>query len=193
MGFLHKTIKENKTFHQGRLSYLLALSLYLIFIAVGVIAIVLAIIEKTYYIAPFGLVPIYLVGKDFIATVCYHITFREDIIFVSGELGKIKYKNQYKDEIAYSEIKDICLICSRNNSNKKPIVGSSVMALKPKLFLEFILKNNETKWVFVSYFSRNQLIKMIELINKKTNLSINYEEMQIQNRTKHKRVYCKKP
>ena len=122
-----------------------------------------------------GLIPVFIFGYSLISIMYYRIVFLDDRILVTGELGK--NCTQYKDEILYNDIKNISVIYANKNSKKEPIRNLSFSRLRPKLYFEFELKNGETKWVYISWFSKNQKNKILELINNKTGTTFNYQSL----------------
>lgn len=106
------------------------------------------------------------------------IIFFDEKIYVSGEKYPKFLRAQYKDEILYSRIETIRIIYSCKSSKKKNLDSSPLgYQIQARTFFEFILNNRRKKWVHITYFSKKQRIKMIDIINEKTGLSLSYDQM----------------
>ena len=108
------------------------------------------------------------------------IIFFEDKIVVTGEINEKGVKSQYKDEIFFKDIENIKIVVSRNqNSLKKwyPATENHYVVREKKPFFEFILKEQESKWVCVYDFSIKQRKEMLKIINERTGLNIDYDNI----------------
>lgn len=118
----------------------------------------------------------------FLFTLIYNLHNR--IIFYDKKIvitGHWIIKNeglQFPDEIEYSEIKDVSIICANANSLKKRIKKAGYSSLRPFVFYEITLKDNETKWIYIECFSKKQRKQMLALINYKVGLNLSYESLE---------------
>ena len=118
-----------------------------------------------------------VIALKMIQVLWYRIVFFDEEILVSGDKCPKSSRVQYKDEILYSKIETIRIIYSSQSSKKKKIPMLSGAHSYPGTFFEFILNNRRKKWVHITYFSKKQRIKMIDIINEKTGLSLSYDQM----------------
>ena len=124
------------------------------------------------------LVGAWMVGTFGFAIVnCWHnqIILYDDRIVVTGHIIIKKRGIQFPDEIQYSEIENVTLICANANSLKKRMKDANVYAsLRALVYFEFILKNGKTKWVFIEPFSKKQREEILAMINVKAGLNLSY-------------------
>ncbi len=106
------------------------------------------------------------------------IIFHDKKIIITGHWIIKNEGLQFPDEIEYCEIKDVSIICANANSLKKRIKKAGYSSLRPFVFYEIILKNNETKWIYIECFSKNQRKQMLGLINDKVGLNLSYELLE---------------
>ena len=115
------------------------------------------------------------------------IIFHDDKIVITGHWIIKKQGLQFPDEIEYSEIKDIAIICANANSLKKRITSSGYSSLRPFIYYEITLKNNDTKWVYIECFSRNQRKRMLDIVNDKAGLNLSYKLLERKDYSIYKR------
>lgn len=115
------------------------------------------------------------------------IIFHDDKIVITGHWIIKKQGLQFPDEIEYSEIKDVAIICANANSLKKRITSSGYSSLRPFIYYEITLKNNDTKWVYIECFSKNQREKMLDIVNDKAGLNLSYELLERKDYSIYKR------
>ena len=106
------------------------------------------------------------------------IIFYDKKIVITGHWIIRNEGLQFPDEIEYSEIKDVSIICANANSLKKRIKNAGYSSLRPFVFYEISLKNNETKWIYVECFSKKQRKQILGLINDKVGLNLSYELLE---------------
>lgn len=108
------------------------------------------------------------------------IIFFEDRIIVTGENFEEGEKTQYQDEIFFKDIEDVKIVVSRNQNSLKKWYKSSGNRFKirdKKPFFDFIIKNQDSKWICVYDFSIKQRKEMLKIINEKTGLNIDYDDI----------------
>ena len=103
------------------------------------------------------------------------IIFFDDKTIITGDKLDKDSKIQFRDEISYSQIKDLKFIISNRNSKKKSFPWYVRNGSAPKSYFEFEMENGKTKWVFIFYFSKKQRKEMIKIINEKTGLNLDYD------------------
>lgn len=111
---------------------------------------------------------------------CLHnkIIFYDKKIVITGHFSIRKDRLQFPDEIEYSEIKDVSIICANANSLKKRIKNAGYASLRPYVYYEISLKNDKTKWIYIECFSKKQRKEMLKLINGKAGLNLSYELLE---------------
>ena len=125
-------------------------------------------IEWIYLIASiFGLI---FITYMFIKMARNRIVLRRTEIYVPESWGSKKSKIQYKTKIPYEEIQEIFIISSYKNSvNQK-----AEWIFTPMPYIIFECKDNKQKAINVYYYSKNQVIKIIdEIIARAKNLGNN--------------------
>lgn len=85
---------------------------------------------------------------------------------------------QFPDEIEYDEIKNIAIICANANSLKQRIKKAGYSSLRPFSYYEITLKNDESKWIYIECFSKNQRKKILGTINDKVGLNLSYDQLE---------------
>ena len=61
---------------------------------------------------------------------------------------------------------------------KKRIKKAGYSSLRPFVFYEISLKNNETKWIYIECFSKKQRKQIFGLIKDKVGLNLSYELLE---------------
>lgn len=102
------------------------------------------------------------------------IIFTDEKIIATGGKGSI----QHKEVIDYLEIKDISLIFAHIDSKGKTLKTFGYASMRPHLFFEFCLQNGLSKLIHIEIYSIKQRKKMLEIINKKTNLNFAYSKLE---------------
>ena len=168
--------------HFGHLVMLLAFLFFFsagIYIVIYGISMLFAELQIKYFI-----IVISGVGTAMLFAFCLAYNMRNRVIFCDNKLiitGHWIIKNeglQFPDEIEYSEIKDISIICANANSLKKRIKNAGYSSLRPFFFFEFLLKNGTTKWLYIECYSKQQRRKMLEIINSKNDLNLSYDDLE---------------
>lgn len=116
------------------------------------------------------------------------IIFYDKKIVITGHWIIKNEGLQFPDEIEYSEIRDVSIICANANSLKNRIKNAGYSSLRPFVFYEISLKSNKTKWIYIECFSKKQRKLMLGLINDKVGLNLSYELLERKDLT----IYVKK-
>lgn len=106
------------------------------------------------------------------------VIFYDKKIVITGHWMIKNEGLQFPDEIEYSEIKDVAIICSNTNSLKKRIKNAGYTSLRPFIFYEITFKNDETKWIYIECFSKRQRKLMLQIINNEAGLNLSYEKLE---------------
>ena len=150
-------------------------------IFVGIYVMIWGIIERNIIMILVGLISACLFSDQIIRAIYIRIIFYDDYIHAVGDLLPKAAKIQFEDKIEYSQIASVRVISSSKNSRKEYIEARANNSNTPKTYFEFALKNGKTSWIFIFYYSKKQRKEMIDIINQKTGLNLNYDEM-IKNR-----------
>ena len=96
------------------------------------------------------------------------ITLKENEIYKCGD-GLPKFeKIQYKCSIKYTDIKNVSIIASANDSRNKRIQLKWISSSVAKKYLEFEQINNNKKIrMCINYYTKKQVIKMLNYVNNK--------------------------
>ena len=89
---------------------------------------------------------------------------RLDIATFGDGLPKFE-KIQHKCSINYEEIKNIAIIASENDSKNHRIQFRWVSSSMAKKYLEFTLINEKKERMCINYYTKKQIIKMLNYIN----------------------------
>jgi hypothetical protein len=166
-----------KTFFQLHIGVFFSALPLLIFGVLGLYAIILSFTDPEIkelgkiFFPLAGLGIMIICAWSFYASFYHRIIFSDDKIIITGDKSTKDSKIQYKDEIVFSEIKDVKFIISSMNSKKKI---SSLLNSAPKSYFEFEMENGKSKWVYIFYFSKKQREEMIRIINEKAGLNLDY-------------------
>ena len=107
------------------------------------------------------------------------ITLKEIEIYKCGD-GLPKFeKIQYKCSIIYADIKNISIIASSNDSKNKKIQLKWVSSSVTKKYFEIELINGKKQRIWINYFTKNQIIKILNLINENMKLCGNENILNI--------------
>ena len=170
-----------KTFYQLGAPAFLLYALMLVFIALGIFLLCTREDVYIHYIVDIFICLYFPVVCTYtlIAFGYNRIVFYEDRIVVTGNLGKKTWRTQYSDCIHYTDIVDVTIIvaCGKN-SKKRNLKDRSVSNIRPTPFFEFLLKNGKTKWVCIYSFGIRQRKKMLQLINERSGLSLDYARLK---------------
>ena len=185
-----------KTFFQFGIGFIVYFLIHILFIGLAIYLIIYAleitnIVGRIFsIILASGVIVFFLISL--ISVAYYRIIFLDDKIYVSGELLNRDDRTQFKDSISYSQISNIQIVFASANSNKKNFSGFSRNHFYPRAFFELVLENGYTKWVYITYFSKKQRSKMIEIINEKTGLNLSYDQILKESKgTKKSRDYSR--
>lgn len=125
-----------------------------------------------------GLITVTLFLFVLIYNIHNRIVFYDKKIVITGHWIIKNEGLQFSDEIEYSEIKDVSIICANTNSLKKRIKKAGYSSLRPFVFYEINLKSNETKWIYIECFSKKQRKKILNIINDKAGLNLSYDLLE---------------
>ena len=167
-----------KTFYQLHVQAFYIRIIHLIIISSGIFLIIDGIIRANILSILVGLLPALGFLSSYYSIFYNRIIFHDEIIEITGEKGKNTEKLQVEDKITYWDIDDIHLIYSNKNFRKKHPSSHHIGNLRPSMFFEFVLKNQKTKWVCISSFSKKQRKEMLEIINSKTGKNFSYDTLE---------------
>ena len=74
-------------------------------------------------------------------------------------------KIQFKCSINYNDIENVAIVASEKNSKNRRIPMGGQSASMPKKYLVFQLINGKKARLFINYFTKKQVIKMLNLVN----------------------------
>ena len=103
---------------------------------------------------------------------------KEDIATFGDGLPKFE-KIQYKCFVKYKDIKNISILASEKNSKNKRIQLKWVSSSMPKKYLEFTLINGKKERMCINYYTKKQIIKMLNYINSNMQLAGNENALNI--------------
>ena len=108
-----------KVFYQLHVRFIYACLMCMVFVGIGVTIIVVSILEKKYFAALIGIIPIVISTYVILSGIYNRVIFDNNKIKITGDLFKTADKTQFKDEILYKEILDVLVINSNINSKKQ--------------------------------------------------------------------------
>lgn len=101
-----------------------------------------------------------------------YIKICEDYIYTPNEKVNEKWRTQFEETIYYNDIINIKIISSVNNSQDKKIARLFYGSLKIKKYLEFSLKSGEVKRIWVNYYTRKQMVTLLNFIKTKIDIDV---------------------
>ena len=166
------------------LLFSLSVSLFFSMLYVTIVSIYYLLVDRQY-----GLIFTIIIGLygDFlwlwgiVCTIHNRIIFDERGITVTGDCRPKKHRIQFPLAVNYNDIQGIALVYSYLNSEKRRI-KSVRYGLGLLTYYELTLANGKTKWIHLNRFSKKQRKQMLEIINKKANLNISWEDLEIKKR-----------
>ena len=117
-----------------------------------------------------------LFGFIFICNISNKIILNDKVITATGQ--KMKGKIQHREFINFFEIKNIKLLCAHTDSQGKKLNNVGIASLRPHMFFEFILQNESSKLIYIEIYSVKQRKKILDIINKMTNLNFLYNQLE---------------
>lgn len=117
---------------------------------------------------------VFPVGIAFLSFTVYRfvygftIVLKTDHIFKGSDLLPKYERIQYKCTIAYNDIKNISIVASEKNSKNQRIsskIISNKSSTMPKKYLEFTLISGKIERVCIQYYTKKQVIKLLNFIN----------------------------
>lgn len=76
-----------------------------------------------------------------------------------------KYERiQFKCIINYKDIKKVCIIASEKNSKNKKITYKWISSNITKKFLEFTLNDDKIERIWINYYTKKQIIKLLNIL-----------------------------
>ena len=113
---------------------------------------------------------VFPVGIAFLSFTVYRfvygftIVLKTDHIFKGSDLLPKYERIQYKCTIAYNDIKNISIVASEKNSKNQRIKSTSILSI-PKKYLEFTLISGKIERICIHYYTKRQIIKLLNFIN----------------------------
>lgn len=113
---------------------------------------------------------VFPVGIAFLSFTVYRfvygftIVLKTDYIFKGSDLLPKYERIQYKCTIAYNDIKNISIVASEKNSKNQRIKSTSILSI-PKKYLEFTLISGKIERICIHYYTKRQIIKLLNFIN----------------------------
>lgn len=101
---------------------------------------------------------IFFIGYNIIKMAKNRIVLNDKEIYVPEHWGSKDYKLQYETHISYSDIRNIYIVLSNNNSLNEPLKWGTL----PMPYIVFDCNSEEQKAVNVFYFSKRQTVKIID-------------------------------
>lgn len=144
---------------------------------------ILFLIEKEFYLFAlifsiiFFIVPIVPTVRTYLKAI--KITFNKEQIEFLQKVNNGNSKNRFnKCKILYFNIEYVKLVFSYKDTDKKVILDENDKEVKNiNLYLEFILKNEDSMWFDISPYSDKQREKIISQINRMTDLTKSYNQL----------------
>lgn len=99
----------------------------------------------------------------------FKINLRKNFIYTFGDMLPKFERIQYKCFVNYSDIKSIAIIASEKNSKNQRIKSKWVSSSMPKKYLEFSLVNGKNSRMCINYYTKRQIVKMLNYINHNMN------------------------
>ncbi len=175
----------NKSLFRTNLLFLIGYFISVLFIGLGIYIIVIGIqsisinqILKTILAIVVGSIVIYIFSKNIISNLYNRIILSSESIIVSGDLLSKNEKIQFFEEIKFAEIKDLAIIYTNANSMKVSRSYLGISNLKPLVYFEFMLKNGESKLIYIEGFSKKQRQLIVEIVNEKAELALSYDKLE---------------
>ena len=169
---------KKKVFYQTSYILLFIISLFLVFLVADIYVIVALLLLNKHVFEYVILVACILVAPYLIYTIIRfarnRIIFQKEQIFVPESWGGKDIKMQYETKINYSEINNIYIISSTNNSLNKPLKFVTL----PMPYIVFECNNSEQKAINVFYYSKKSIIKIIDEAIKRTAICKNLKEIE---------------
>ena len=163
---------KKRIFFQTSIILYIALALFLAIMA-GCVYVVIeffatlidsaTVLEWEYLVAAVG--GFIFMAYTFIRMARNIIVLNETEIFVPENWGSNDHKIQYETHISYVEIKNIFMISSKNNSLNK----TSRWVFTPMPYIVFECENDQKKAINVFYYSKKQVVRIIDEVISRTN------------------------
>ena len=141
---------------------ILALSLYFILkrdlqVFAYILLVILNLVMIYYFLTPI---------------IFYTIRIKDSIIKMNNDFGIFKEDRiQHKVDIDLKEVKEFRVILSDRDSNGDPYKAK----VQKRKYIEFFMKDDTKKRVYVSYLNNKQLHKLVSIITEISNVEISNE------------------
>ena len=141
---------------------ILALSLYFILkrdlqVFAYILLVILNLVMIYYFLTPI---------------IFYTIRIKDSIIKMNNDFGFFKEDRiQHKVDIDLKEVKEFRVILSDRDSNGDPYKAK----VQKRKYIEFFMKDDTKKRVYVSYLNNKQLHKLVSIITEISNVEISNE------------------
>lgn len=152
-----------KNYYRNGFDFFLSLSVMIATI-LGCLWLMISIAEKWWHYI-FLIIIIVLFIWSIYKHIGYKIELNEDYIFVDNDNSKI----QYRTTIKYEDIEDIEICLFKADSNLKPIYGKPYVMNR---FLVFVLKNQERKRIYITYYSKKRVLNIAQEIANRSNIEL---------------------
>lgn len=114
-----------------------------------------------------AILAILLFGCELIRLIKLRIVLNENYIHANSDGLHLRERVQYETQINYSDISNVDIIQSQNNSLGKKIKKRWISSNVKKTYLRFKLKNGNYNYICVSYYSKKQVSKLLNEISKR--------------------------
>ncbi len=119
------------------------------------------------------------------------ITLKKDKLTTYGDMLPEIEKIQYKTSINYIDILSIEIIESENNSKDEVIKKKWISSSMPKKYLEFHLCDNKKARLYIVYYTKKQICKMLSIISERMKAVGNSNEINIESIMKNWKITTK--
>ena len=172
-----------KKIYPSSLFYCVTMSFFLLIILVA-LYVTMVCVYKAFTIKDYiFIIPIVaalcgatLFGYVFTCNVSNRMILDDKGITVTGQ--KMKGPIQHREFIGFSEIKNIRLICAHIDSKGRNLKIEGIASSRPHIFFEFELQDESLKLIYIEIYSIRQRKKILELINRMTNLNFSYDSLE---------------
>lgn len=114
-----------------------------------------------------AILAILLFGYQLIRLIKFRIVLNENHIYANSDGLTLRERIQYETRINYSDISNVDIIKSENNSLGKKIRKRWISSNVKKNYLRFKLRNGSYNYICIDYYSKKQVSKLLNEITKR--------------------------
>ena len=129
------------------------------------------------------IVALFVFVSEILSCVHNRAIIKDDRLIITGDITRKNAGLQFRDEILFEEVENVVLVYTHVNSRQRPIKTWGTNSMRAYLYFEFLLKNGESKLMYIESYSGRQRQKILDVFNEKAGLNLVYSQLEKRNQS----------